>query len=303
MTIKKTIVIFGGSGFIGRNLLHRLASTGATLRAVTRSARQIPDSDVPSNVTYHVCPELDESSIQNAIGSADVVINLIGILFEKSTSTFQKIHVNLAERIARIAKQKNTTTFIHMSALGANANSPSLYARTKAAGEHAVRLYFPQSIILRPSVVFGPDDNFINLFAKMARFSPCLPLIGGGHTKFQPVFVGDVTEAIARSIAASDMQGQILELGGPDIYSFRQLLELILKMTGKRRFLVSLPWTLANLEATVFEMMPRPLLTSDQLKLLRTDNIVLPSLAKTFDDLGITPSKLEAIMTQYLSGC
>lgn len=302
MSLDKTIVVFGGSGFIGCSLVRRLASAGATLRVVTRAEPQKPDFSADPKVTYRVCSELSETNIARAIDGADTVINLIGILFEKGPNSFQEIHVHLADRIARVAKKKNVTTFVHMSALGADAKSPSLYARTKAAGEQAARRYFPQVIVVRPSVVFGPDDNFINLFAKIARFSPFLPLIGGGHTRFQPVCVNDVAEAIVRSLTQPSIYGQIVELGGPSIYSFRELLEAILRMTGRKRLLVPLPWAIATIEATLFEMMPHPLLTRDQLKLLRTDNVITPSDAKTFADLGIVPSGLEPIMSQYLSG-
>ena len=298
MLSKKIITIFGGSGFIGSRLSHRLASANVDVRVVTRSVK--PINQPTAHIQQLVYPTLDETSIMKAADDADTVINLIGILYETSRQTFQDIHVNLADRIARVAKKNGTVNFVQMSALGADSQSQAIYARTKAAGENAVRRYFPNAIIIRPSIVFGAEDNFFNLFAKMVKFSPVLPLIGGGHSKFQPVFVDDVAEAITRSLDLPNMQGQILELGGPSIYTFRQLLELLLKTLNKKRILIPLPWALANIEAMLLELLPHPLLTRDQIKLLQTDNVILNNQSKTFHDLGITPANVESIIPTYL---
>ncbi|MDX2027088.1 MAG: complex I NDUFA9 subunit family protein [Alphaproteobacteria bacterium] len=298
-----SITIFGGTGFIGRHLVRRLAKTGAAIRIVTRDAEKVlplkPMGDVGQIVAVHGSIRSDET-VATAIASSCSVINLTGILYEKGRDNFQSVHVEAAARIARLAKDHGAKNLIHMSALGADAGSASAYARSKAAGEQAVRLFFPDAVVFRPSIVFGPEDNFFNLFATLARFSPVLPLIGGGHTKFQPVYAGDVAAAMQRAIELPDARGKVFELGGPKTYSFRELLETMLRVTGKRRWFLPLSWKLAMFQAAFLEKLPRPLLTRDQIELLKSDNIIRSPQAKTLKDLGLAPTALEIILPTYL---
>lgn len=299
------ITVFGGTGFIGRHLVRRLAKTGAILRIPTRDAEKAlvlkPMGDIGKIVPIS-CSVRSDASVAAAIGNSDAVVNLIGILYQKGANNFQAIHVEAAARIARLAKEAGAKHFVHMSALGASENSSSAYARSKAAGEKAVRMFFPDATILRPSIVFGPEDNFFNLFATLARYFPALPLIGGGMTRFQPVYAGDVAEAILQSLCRPDAQGMVYELGGPQVYSFSELIEMILRLTGRRRFLFNLPWSLAKIHAALHEFLPlpRPLITRDQVELLKTDNIVHEAQANDLRALGITPTSVEVILPTYL---
>jgi NADH dehydrogenase len=296
------ITIFGGTGFVGRHLVRRLAKTGAVIRVATRDAEKAlllkPMGDVGQIVPVR-CVVNNDASVARAIGNSDIVINLIGILFEKGRNNFQCMHVEAAARIARLAKEAGAKRLIQMSALGASESSPSKYARSKYAGEQAARTFFPNATIFRPSVIFGPEDNFFNKFASLARFSPALPLIGGGLTKFQTVYVGDVADAMMVALQRNSACGATFELGGPQVYSFRQLLELMLQVTGRKCCLVNIPFALAKLQASFLQLMPQPLLTRDQVELLKQDNVVSAN-AKTFRDLGINPTALELILPSYL---
>ncbi len=297
----RIVTIFGGSGFVGRHLVRRLASEGARLRIAVRDPEAAaflrPLGDVgqilpwPANVR-------DDASVAAAVRDTDAVINLAGILYERGRQTFRAVHVDGAQRIARAAKEAGVGTLIHVSAIGADLASPSAYARTKAAGEAAVREAFPEAVCVRPSVVFGPEDNFFNLFASLARLAPALPLIGGGKTRLQPVYVCDVALAICRAL--SGHAGETFELGGPVVYTFRELLERTLAETGRRRLLVPVPFRVARLEAFFLELLPKPLLTRDQVRLLERDNVVSPT-AKTLADLGIAPTPIEAVLPSYLA--
>jgi NADH dehydrogenase len=247
------------------------------------------------------CAVRSDASVAGAIGNSDAVINLIGILFQKGRDTFQAVHVETAARIARLAREQGASHLVHMSALGANEQSTSAYARSKAAGERAVRAFFPESVIMRPGILFGPEDNFFNLFATMARYSPVLPLIGGGGTRFQPVYVGNVADAIAQSLQSPEARGRIFELAGPQVYSFRELLVLMLKIIGRKRCLMNLPFPLATFQGLVSEMLPmRPLITRDQVELLKSDNVIHNIQAAGLRDLGVAPTALELILPTYL---
>jgi NADH dehydrogenase len=299
----KQITIFGGSGFIGRHVVRRLAKTGATIRIPTRDPEKAlllkPMGDVGQIVPFH-CSTRSDAMVNDAIGNSDTVINLLGILYEKSRDSFQCVHVETAARIARLAKEQGAKRLIHMSALGSGASSAARYAQSKFAGEQAVRTFFAASTIFRPSIVFGPEDNFFNMFASLARFSPVLPLIGGGTTKFQPIYVGDVAQAVVQALTLPQASGATYELGGPQIYTFRELLELMLAETGRKRCLMNVPWGIAKLNAAFLELMPKPLLTRDQVELLKSDNIVSAG-AKTLRDLDLIPTSLELILPTYLA--
>ncbi len=298
----RQITIFGATGFLGRHIVKRLAKDGWRIIVPTRDPAKAlflrPMGDVGQIVPLTCQPHREDEVVEVLQGS-NAAINLIGILFEKGTSNFQSAHVETAARIARVSREQGVSNFVQISAIGADRASASQYARSKAMGEEAVRSFFPEAVILRPSIVFGPEDGFFNLFASLARFSPFLPLIGGGHTRFQPVYVGDVAEAVTLALKP-ESAGQSFELGGPQIYTFRALLELMLRLTNRQCGLVSLPWPVAYLQASLMEVMPRPLLTRDQVKLLRNDNVVSSS-AQSLYELGVSPTALEIILPGYLA--
>lgn len=296
------VAVIGASGFIGRYVVKRLAKRGVIVTAIMRDAEDgaflqtMGDIGQIARVSANIN---DPEALTPALERQDAVINLVGILHESRRATFDSIHHQGAARAARIAKAAGVPRFVHVSALGADPASPSAYARSKAQGEEAVRAAFPDSVLLRPSVVFGPEDDFFNRFAQMARFSPVLPLIGGGHTRFQPVYVGDVADAAIRALDLRDAAGKTYELGGPRIYTFREVLETVLRQTKRKRRLVNIPWEHAEKLARCFEWLPNPPLTRDQLALLRRDNVVSPD-AFTLAALGIEAQAAEAILPTYL---
>jgi uncharacterized protein YbjT (DUF2867 family) len=294
--------IFGGSGFIGRYIVERLAKQGWIMRIAVRRPDQAlflkPLGDIAQIVPI-AANIRHERSVANAIQGVDTVINLVGILHEGGRQRFNAVHVDAVRRLARAASGAGVRRFLHLSALGADAQSRSLYARSKAAGEATLREHFPAAIILRPSVVFGPEDDFFNRFAAMARFSPVLPLIGGGNTRFQPIYVGDVADAAAAALNNPACAGKVFEIGGPRAYSFRELMEMMLAVIGRRRLLLPVPFPIAAMQAAFLGLLPNPPLTLDQLRLLRIDNVLsgkLPGL----EALGLTATGLEAILPAYL---
>ena len=299
------VTVFGGSGFVGRHLVRALAREGYRVRNAVRRpdlaghlqpmGRVGQIHSVQANLRY-------PASVEEAVRGADVAINLVGILFERGKQRFEAVQAQGAATVAQAAAAAGVR-LIHVSALGANADSPALYARTKAAGEQAVLDAAPDATIFRPSIVFGPEDDFFNRFGAMARMSPILPLVGGGETKFQPVFVGDVAQAIVKAVGGQTRGGTIYELGGPQVRSFKELMEYVLAVTERRRLLVPLPFGLAKLQAFFLQFMPTPLLTPDQVELLRTDNIVSDAAmteGRTLAALGIEPAAMEAIVPSYL---
>jgi NADH dehydrogenase len=299
------ITVFGGSGFLGRHVVRALARAGYRIRPAVRRpdlafhlqplGRVGQIHAVQANLRY---PE----SVEAAVRGADVVINLVGVLFERGKQSFEAVQAEGAHTVARAAAAVGAR-LIHVSALGADPESPALYGRSKAAGEAAVLATMPDATIFRPSIVFGPEDDFFNRFAAMARLSPALPLIGGGLTRFQPVFVGDVARAIAAAVGGRASGGTIYELGGPEVKTFKELMEYVLAVTERRRLLVPLPFGLAKLQAHFLALMPKPLLTPDQVELLRADNVVseaAQSEGRTIAAFGIEPAALEAIVPSYL---
>jgi NADH dehydrogenase len=294
--------VLGASGFIGRYVVKRLATRGSVIAAVSRHAGDAgylrPMGDVGQIALIDAGLE-DEPKLAAALAGAEAVVCSVGILFERRRQRFDAVHHRGPERVARLAKAAGARRLVHISAIGADPAAPAAYARSKAAGEAAVRKEFPGATILRPSVVFGPEDDFFNRFAAMARLLPALALIGGGHTRFQPVYVGDVADAVIAALDRADAIGRTYELGGPKVYSFRELMALLLMEIGRRRALVSIPFGLAAFEAWFLEFLPTPPLTRDQLRLLRRDNVVssdLPGLA----ELGIQPTAAEFVLPTYL---
>jgi NADH dehydrogenase len=293
------VTIFGGSGFLGRHTVRALARAGYRIKVATRHPNRAfflrPLGSV-GQIDFVKCDVADAEAVARALSGAKAVVNLTGILFQ-SGQTFAEVQAGGAANIAKAAAAAGVNALVHISAIGADAESDSVYAVTKAEGEAAVREAFPQAVILRPSIIFGPEDGFFNKFAEMARFFPALPLIGGGKTRFQPVFVGDVARAILAGLSRQD--GRTYELGGPSIYSFKELLQLILREIGRKRALVPVPFGIASLQAAFLQLLPKPLLTVDQVKLLKRDNVV-SATASGLVDLGIEPTSVEAVIPSYL---
>jgi uncharacterized protein YbjT (DUF2867 family) len=294
--------IFGGSGFIGRYIVERLAKRGWIMRIAVRRPDQAlflkPLGDIAQIVPI-AANIRDERSVAAAVQGVDTVVNLVGILQESGRQRFNTVHVEGVRRLARAAAGAGVRRFLHLSALGADEQSASSYARSKAAGEATLREHFPSAIVLRPSVVFGPEDDFFNRFAAMARVSPALPLIGGGRMRFQPIYVGDVADAAAHALQDPALAGQIFELGGPRIYTFKELMEMLLAAIGRKRLLLPLPFPIAAIQAAILGLLPNPPLTLDQLRLLKQDNVLsgnLPGLA----ELGVQATGPEAILPSYL---
>lgn len=298
----QTITIFGGSGFIGRYIVPRLAERGWTVRVAVRNPDQAAFLKPAGNVGQVVpvaCNLRDEASVRAAVQGADAAVNLVGILFESGRQTFADVQYEGAKRAAEAAAAAGITRYLHVSAIGADPASESAYARSKAAAEEAVRAAIPSASILRPSIVFGAEDGFFNRFAAMACMSPMLPLVGGGHTRFQPVYVCDVADAAVTCLTDPACAGKTYELGGPKVYSFKELLKLMLHTIRRRRLLVPLPFAIADIQGRVLEHLPEPPLTSDQVKLLRKDNVVSEG-ALTLADLGIEPHSVEIVIPTYL---
>lgn len=296
------VTVFGGSGFIGRYVVQHLARAGWQVRVAVRRPNEalfLKTSGDVGQVTPVAANIRDDASVAAAVAGADAVVNLVGILYQSGKQSFDSVQDKGAARLAAAAKAAGATRFIQMSAIGADPASDALYARSKAAGEQAVKLAFPGATILRPSIVFGAEDDFFNRFARMAMMSPALPLIGGGHTKFQPVFVGDVAAAVEAALSDTDTQGRTYELAGPRVYTFRALMELLLKEIGRCRLLLPLPFALASLKAAFLQLLPIPPLTMDQVRLLKRDNVATAN-APGLRDLGITPTTLESVLPSYL---
>jgi NADH dehydrogenase len=297
---KRVVTIFGGSGFVGRHAVARLAADGWIIRVAVRDVEAAaflkPMGDAGQVVPIPVAIT-DADAVRAAVDGATAAVNLVGILYEKGASTFERMHVEGADNVATACTAAGVKRLVHVSAIGANLDSPAGYARTKAAGERAVRAAFPAAVVLRPSVVFGPEDDFFNRFARMSVLAPLLPVF---PATFQPVYVGDVAEAIRRSLDREPAVTGDYELGGPRVITFREVMELVLRYTGRRRLLVPLPLSVAALQAMVLELLPVPPLTRDQVKMLAVPNVITPG-ARTLSDLGIEPTSVEAILPTYLS--
>jgi NADH dehydrogenase len=299
----RLFTIFGGTGFIGRYVVCRLANRGGRIRVISRSPRTHGHHLQPlGRVDQIVVDSADlnsEDSLRRAVGGAAGVVNLIGILHETGRQKFAEVQGALPGRIAAAAAAGGAR-LVQISAIGADAASASAYARSKAEGERRVREAFPDATILRPSIVIGPEDGFFNRFASLARMLPALPLIGGGRTRFQPVYVGDVAQAVVAALERDDCRGQTYELGGPQTYTFAELMRYMLKVVGRRRLLPTVPFGVAMAQARLLELLPDPPLTRDQVELLKVDNVAsldLPGLQA----LDITPTPIELIVPQYLS--
>jgi NADH dehydrogenase len=306
MVSDRIVTVFGGSGFIGRHVVRALAADGWRVRNACRRpdlAQYLQPLGSVGQVVSVQANVRNTPSVRAAVEGSDAVVNLVAVAYESGRQTFQDVHVGGAARIAEAAKEAGVKSLVQISGLGANLESKSLYAKSKAEGEVAALKAFPDAVILRPSVVFGPEDDFLNRFAAMARISPVLPLVGGGHTKFQPIFAGDVADAVAAVLAGKAKPGATYELGGPEVKTFRQLMEYILEVTGRKRLLVPLPFGIAALQAKFLEILPKPLLTVDQVELLKNDTIVSESAAvngRVLENLGVRGTAMETVVPAYL---
>ena len=303
--LETLVTVFGGSGFLGRHVVRALANRQYRIRAAVRRpelcgylrpmGRVGQIHAVQANVRY-------PQSIAAAVRDADIVVNLVGILFERGRQRFDAVQTNGAEAVALAAKDVDAR-LVHVSAIGADENSLSDYARSKAEGERRVLAADPAATVMRPSIIFGPEDDFFNRFAALACLSPLLPLPGGGHTRFQPAFAGDVAEAIAMGVDGSTKPGTIYELGGPDVRTFKDVMEFILATIERRRLLVPVPFALMKLQAAFLQFLPKPPLTPDQVELLKRDNVVSDDArrdSRTLEGLGIVPESMAAVVPSYL---
>jgi NADH dehydrogenase len=296
--MRKVATVFGGAGFIGRQVVQRLAREDWVVRVAGRDvvrARALQTMGRVGQITPLAADVTDEAGVARAVEGAGLVVNCVGILH----GAFEKVQAEGPTRIGRLAAAAGVAQVVHVSAIGADATSESRYARSKAEGEEGLRGHFPGAVILRPSIVFGPEDAFFNRFGEMAMLLPVMPVVCG-DTRFQPVYVGDVADAAMAALARPDAAGKTYELGGPRVWSFRELLAFIVKETGRRRPLVEMPMGLVRLQARFAELLPNPPITRDQLILLQRDNVVAPG-ALTLGDLGITAQPIEALVPAYLA--
>lgn len=305
--MSKLVTIYGGSGFVGRYIVRRLAKAGWRVRVAVRQpneALHVKPYGVVGQVEPVFCNIRDDASVRDVMRGADAVVNCVGTFDRKGKNNFEAVQEQGAERIARIAAEEGVERLVHISAIGADDGSDSLYCRTKARGEAEIQARFPDAVILRPSVIFGAEDGFFNRFAGMTRFSPVLPVVGGA-TRFQPVYVDDVAAAAVKGVAGEAEPG-IYELGGPDIDTFRNLMRQMLKVIRRRRPILNIPFWVAGIMAWGMELVQTltlglipPQITRDQVKTLRRDNVVSDD-ARGFADLGLKPVALETVLPDYL---
>ncbi len=306
--MSKLVTLYGGSGFLGRYIARRLAKKGWRIRVAVRRPNEalfLKPYGAVGQVEPVLCNIRDEASVRAAMAGADAVVNCVGTFDKRGRNNFEAVQAEAAARIAWIAAESGVERFVHVSAIGADAGSDSAYARTKAVGETGVKAAFRSAVILRPSVMFGPEDNFFNRFAGMARFGPVLPVVGAG-TKFQPVYVDDVAEAAVRAVEGEAAPGTY-ELGGPDVQTLREIIAGMLRVIGRRRLVVNLPFWAARILAGLLDfgsmltggLIANRILTGDQVRMLARDNVVAPG-ARGFAELGITPTPAHAILPDYL---
>lgn len=305
--MSQLVTIYGGSGFVGRYIARRMAKAGWRVRVAVRRPNEaifVKPYGVVGQVEPVLCNIRDDASVAQVMMGADAVVNCVGILAKQGKNTFDAVQAEGAARVARIASQQGVKKMVHVSAIGADADSKSDYARTKAEGEAGVLQHMPDAVILRPSIIFGPEDQFFNRFASMSRLGPVLPVVGAS-TRFQPVYVDDVAKAAERALTRDAKPG-FYELGGPDICTFRALMDIMLDVIRRRRAVVNIPFWAASimglgfdtLNALTLGLVPAQI-TRDQVRNLRNDNVVTDGV-KTFDDLDIKPVAMGAVLPEYL---
>ena len=299
---QKIIAIFGAGGFIGKHLMRELTKLDYRIKVATRSPYlkgYLKTQGNPGQIELFETNIFDSDSIKEVLNNCNFVINLVGILYETRKQKFDAVHSYFPDLLSKACSELGIEKLIHVSALGIKEKHPSKYMQSKLEGENKIRENFSGSKILRPSVIFGQEDKFFNTFAQIAQFSPMLPLIGGGKTKFAPIYVGDVAKAIVRALEINNSESEIYELGGPKEYSFKELMKILLTEIKKKRFLVSIPWGIARFQSYFLQMLPNPLLTPDQVELLKHSNVVTGN-HPTLKDLGITGTEIQNILPKYI---
>ena len=298
----KVVCIFGASGFIGRHLIRRLTKKDFRIIAATRSPYlhgYLNPLGNPGQIELEKVSLFDEERLRTLIKNSDVVINLVGILHETKKQKFENIHTIFPDLLSKLCGELNVKKLVHISALGINETVSSQYMLSKLKGEKNIINNFDRSVILRPSVIFGPEDKFFNRFASLAEFFPALPLIGGGLTYFQPIYVGDIAKSIVTVLEKEEINNNIYELGGPRTFTFKELMKILLKQINKKRLLVPVPFLFAKFQARILQLFPKPLLTTDQVEMLKYDNIVTNKYP-TLKDLKINPKTIESVLPNYI---
>ena len=299
---QKIATIFGASGFIGRHLIRRLTKKDFQIIAATRSPYlhgYLKPLGNPGQIDLEKVNLFDEERLRTLIKSSDVVINLVGILYETKKQKFEDIHAKFPDLLSKLCSELNIKKLVHISALGINETVSSQYMQSKLKGEKNIINNFDRSAILRPSVIFGPEDRFFNQFASLAEFFPVLPLIGGGLTYFQPIYVEDIAKSIVVVSEKEEINNSIYELGGPQTFTFKELMKILLKQIKKKRFLVPIPFSFAKFQAKILQLLPKPPLTTDQVEMLKYDNIVTNNYP-TIKDLKINPKTIESVLPNYI---
>ena len=300
---QKIATIFGASGFIGRHLIRRLTEKDFRIVAATRSpylSQYLKPLGNPGQIDLEKLVNLfDKERLRVLIKNSDVVINCVGILYQTNKQKFEDIHAKFPDLLSKLCSELNIEKFVHISALGINETVNSQYMQSKLKGEKNILNNFNHSVILRPSLVFGPEDQFFNKFASLAEFLPVLPLIGGGQTKFQPIYVLDLCKAIVAIFDKEEVNENIYELGGSEIFTFKELMEILLKQIKKKRFLVPIPFSFAKFQAKILQLLPKPLLTTDQVEMLKYDNVVTNNYP-TLKNLQINPKTIESVLPDYI---
>ncbi|MBA1337864.1 MAG: NADH dehydrogenase [Pelagibacterales bacterium] len=302
MQNNQQIAIFGAGGFLGRHLMRKLTELDYRIKVATRSPYlkgYLKPQGNAGQIELIKTNIFNENEISKVLKNCDLAINLVGILYETRKQKFTKIHEQFPYLLSRLCNEHGVKKLIHISALGIEGRHESKYKESKLNGEKKIKDNFKSPIILRPSVVFGPEDKFFNTFASLAQISPILPLIGGGKTKFSPIYVGDVAEAIVKALSLNNSEPKVYELGGPENYSFKELMEILLAEIKKKRFLISIPFAFAKFQSYFLQMMPNPLLTPDQVEMLKHDNIVSGNYS-TLKDLGITGTPIQNTLPKYI---
>ena len=299
---QKIIAIFGAGGFLGKHLMRQLTKLDYRIKVATRNPFQkgyLKPLGNPGQIELLKTNIFNSEDVKQVLKNCDLAINLVGILYETRKQKFNQVHSQFPHLLSNLCSEAGIKNLVHVSALGVKERHASLYMQSKLQGEKNIQNNFKPSVILRPSVVFGPEDKFFNTFASLAQFSPFLPLVGGGKTKFAPIYVGDVAKAIAKAVELNNSEPKIYELGGPKNYSFKELMEILLAEIKKKRFLIPIPWGAAKFQSYFLQMMPNPLLTPDQVELLKHNNIVSGD-HPTLKDLGISGTPIQSILPKYI---